>query len=183
MAASPGSDTWNWRGRSAEHARADRRSRLHGLLQGLFVVAVAVVLRFVLRRALIADIVFVAGVLMLMAALFRPHLLVPVRRFGLALGRAVGVALTWLLLVPFFLVFIVPGGLFLRLRGRDPLSRGALEVGMTGWIPRRQDAAAESLMRQFMVEDRAARLLRRPEGSRSDRSWPGPAPTAGKDAS
>jgi hypothetical protein len=183
VAESPGTDTWNWRARSAERARADRRSRLHGLLQGLFVVAVAVVLRFGLRRGTLADIAFVAGVLMLLAALFRPHLLVPLRRGGAALGRAVAVALTWLLLVPFFLVFIVPGGILLRLRGRDPLSRGALEAGTTGWIPRRQDVATESLMRQFMVEDRAARLVRRPEGSPSDRAWPGPASTAEKDAS
>ena len=183
MAEFPGTDTWNWRARSAERARADRRSRLHGLLQALFVVAVAVVLRFVLRRGTLADIAFVAGVLMLLAALFRPHLLVPVRRFGLSLGRAVGIALTWLLLVPFFLLFIVPGGILLRLRGRDPLSRGALEPGMTGWIPRRQSPTAESLLRQFMVEDRAARLVRRPEGTLPERAWPGPASTPEEDPS
>jgi len=180
MSRAIGSIVWNWRQDAAAQARAravaDARRR--GLLQAGVLLGVAVLLRYVWHRTLPGHVFFVAGVVVLLAALWRPLGLRPLHRLGRAAGRAAGIGLTWLLLVPFFAVCIVPGGLLLRLRGSDPLARRPLAPGLTGWIARRHEPDPASLTRQFLVEDRAARRLQRPEGSPSERAWPAASPGA-----
>ncbi|MBK7770004.1 MAG: hypothetical protein IPI48_05595 [bacterium] len=178
MKDSPGGIIWDWRARLArrESGSGGHALRRMGLIQGLVTVALAAVLKYALGRAWLGNVVLVLGVVQLLAAVWRPALLLPFRRVGMRVGRAVGLALTWILLVPFHALCIVPGGLLLRLRGQDPLSRSPLEPGLTGWIPRREASTPESMSRQFLAEDRAARRLRRPEAS-----LPGAAGTAAPD--
>ena len=83
------------------------------------------------------------------------------RRFG----QVVGTSLAWLLLTPLWLLVFVPGGLWQRLRGRDPLRRVPLKAGLTAWTPRRRASDARSAARQFQDEDREALGLERPEGA------------------
>jgi hypothetical protein len=170
MTDSPGGIIWDWRARLANRApgRLDRSRRLKGLIQGLATVAVAAVVKFVLDRARLGDAILLLGAVQLLMAIWRPAWLPPLWRLGRRFGQAVGLGLTWLLLVPFHALCIAPGGLLLRLRGLDPLSRARLEPGLTGWIPRRQAATPESMARQFLFEDRAARTVRRPEASLPD---------------
>ena len=56
----------------------------------------------------------------------------------------------------------LPGGMALRLWGRDPLHRHYRPVGLSYWIPRRQQPQPQQYGRQFLVEDRAARAELRP---------------------
>lgn len=179
MKDSPGGIIWDWRARlaSREPDLLRRGLRRQGLTQGVLMVAVAAVVKFALARAWLGNAILVLGAAQLLVAIWRPAWLLPFRRLGHRLGQAVGLGLTWLLLVPFHALCIVPGGLLLRARGIDPLSRGRLEPGLTGWIPRRRESTAGSMVRQFLVEDRAARALRRPEGS-----LPDPAGSAAPDA-
>lgn len=174
MSRAIASIVWNWRQDAAAGARtrAVAAARRHGLLQAGVLIGVAVLLRFAWQRTLPGHVLFLAGVVVLLAALWRPLALRPLQRLGRAAGRVVGTGLSWLLLVPFFALCIVPGGLLLRLRGGDPLARRPLAPGLTGWIARRHEPDPASLTRQFLVEDRAARGLRRPEGSPAARAWP-----------
>lgn len=174
MSRAIGSIVWNWQQDAAARARARAvaDARRHGLAQAGVLIGVAVLLRYAWHRALPGHVFFVAGVVVLLAALWRPLGLRPLQRLGRAVGRVVGTGLAWLLLVPFFALCIVPGGLLLRLRGSDPLARRPLAPGLTGWIARRHEPDPASLTRQFLVEDRAARGLRRPEGSPAARAWP-----------
>lgn len=172
MAESPSGVIWNWRARSAAGApmRSARRLRRQGLIQGAVLVAVALLLKFVLHRSLPGDVLVVLAAVVLLMAVWRPAWLAPWLRLGRRIGSAVGTGLAWLLLTPFFALFMVPGALLLRLRGRDPLARRPLDPGLTGWIPRGADPSPESMARQYLVEDRAARALRRPlvDSSRAD---------------
>ncbi|MBK8167083.1 MAG: hypothetical protein IPK64_14180 [bacterium] len=174
MARASGTETWNWRDDDAARARtrAEARSRRRGLVQAGVLIAFAVLLRYLWHHVTAGHVFFVAGIVVLLAALWRPRLLEPLHRFGALVGRGAGVGLTWLLLVPFFVVCVVPAGLVLRLRGSDPLQRRPLPKGQTGWIPRRLEPTPASLARQFLVEDRAARRLQRPEGPPAARAWP-----------
>jgi hypothetical protein len=79
-------------------------------------------------------------------------------RFGGAVGRLLGVVL----LTPVFCLVIVPGGLWLRLRGRDPLHRRLRPPDLSYWIQRRTQPAPHQYDRQFLIEDKAARAERRP---------------------
>jgi hypothetical protein len=161
---------WDWRTRDPqrERERAHLRLKREGLLQGLVVLAVGFVVKNVLGHRVLGDVLVILGALQGMIATWRPHWLGPVRRVGLAFGRLVGGALTWLLLVPFFALVMVPVALVMRLRGRDPLHRRPLTAGLTAWIPRRQAPTRESLQRQFLLEDREARALQRPDGARPE---------------
>ncbi len=161
---------WDWRARDPERERERVALRLkrEGLLQGLVVLLLGLAVKNVLGHRTLGDVLVVLGAVQGMVATWRPLWLRPVRRCGRGLGRAVGGGLTWLLLVPFFLLVMAPVALVLRLRGRDPLHRQPLPAGLTAWIPRRHAATRESLQRQFLVEDREARALARPEGAQPD---------------
>ena len=159
---------WDWRARDPERDR-DRlavRLKRDGLIQGLVVLGLGFAVKNLLGHRTLGDVLVVVGAAQGMVATWRPLWLRPVRRLGGAFGRLVGTALTWLLLIPFFLVVIAPAALYLRLRGRDPLHRRPLAAGLTAWIPRRHAATRESLQRQFLAEDREARALQRPDGAR-----------------
>ncbi len=164
---------WDWRARDPERERERTalRCKREGLVQGFVVLGLGFVVKNLLGHRALGDLLVVIGAGQGLVATWRPLWLRPVRRFGLGLGRAVGGALTWLLLVPFFLLVMVPAALYLRLRGRDPLHRQPLPAGLTAWIPRRRATTRESLQRQFLVEDREARALARPDGARPDPAW------------
>jgi hypothetical protein len=161
---------WDWRARDPERERARVALRLkrEGVIQGLAVLGLGFLAKSLLGHRVLGDVLVVLGALQGMVATWRPMWLHPMRRAGRWLGRAVGAALSWLLLVPFFALVMVPGALWLRLRGRDPLHRAPLVPGLTAWIARRQASTPASLARQFLDEDRGARALPRPEGTPTD---------------
>jgi len=163
---------WDWRERDPERERMRLAlgCKREGLIQGFVVLALGFVVKNVLGHRALGDLLVVLGAGQGLVATWRPLWLRPVRHLGRAFGRAVGGALTWLVLVPFFLLVMVPVALVLRLRGRDPLHRQPLPAGLTAWIPRCLPATRESLSRQFLAEDRGARARRRPDGARPDPS-------------
>lgn len=167
MNATAGRVVWDWRERDPERerARAAQRLKRDGVIQGLAVIAIGFAVKNLLGHRTLGDVLVVLGALQGLVATWRPHWLGPVRRFGLLLGRGAGALLTWLLLVPFFWVVMVPVALVLRWRGRDPLHRRPLAPGLTAWIPRRHQPAPEHMHRQFLDEDREARAMARPAGT------------------
>ncbi len=91
-----------------------------------------------------------ASAILLAAALARPRVLGPANRlwmrFGLLLSRVVNPVVTAIL---FYFVF-VPIGLFLRLRGKDPLRRRFAPGEKTYWIERRPPGPSpETMSNQF----------------------------------
>jgi hypothetical protein len=81
--------------------------------------------------------VTVAGmaVFVLVSGLFVPRAFWAVERGFKAFGRFVGLALTWILLVPFFALVFVPGRLCLLLSGKDPLTRSFPAKERSCWQP------------------------------------------------
>lgn len=154
---------WNWR--EAGPARRGGNPRLRGLIQTLVLLAVAAGLRWGLGHALPAFIAAGVAAVILVTSQGVPGVYAAIEAFGRRLGVWAGAALTWLLLVPVWLLVFVPAGLVLRLRGRDPLHRAPRAAGLTYWIPRRRRPGPEEYARQFLVEDREARGLERPVGA------------------
>ena len=158
---------WNWRDETPARRNELQAARLRrlGLIQGLVALALGSVLNLVLGHALLGRVVVTVGAIQTLVALARPLWLHRPRRLLAGCGRLVGRGLAWLLLTPLWLLVFVPVGAWLRLRGRDPLYRAALEAGLTAWIPHRREPTAAAAERQFLLEDREARSLRRPVGS------------------
>ncbi len=157
---------WNWREPTISDITASLRRR--GLVAGLVALAIGTLANKVLGHALAGRILVALGAAQVMVALWRPMWLKPLLGFFQQFGILVGRGLAWLLLGLLWLLVMVPGAIWLRLRGRDPLHRAPLADGMTGWIPRRRAATAESSERQFIEEDRQARALARPVCSLPD---------------
>lgn len=151
---------WNWRNPAPVTDRAHPRRR--GLVQTAVLLAVAAVFRWGLGHGLPALIAVGFAAVILVTSQAMPGAYAAIENFGRRLGVWVGTALTWLTLVPLWLLVFVPVGLVLRLRGRDPLHRAPRAAGLTYWIPRRRRPAPEEYSRQFLVEDREARGLERP---------------------
>lgn len=98
-------------------------------------------------RAAVA--LWAVAALFLVSGLFIPALHARLDAAGRAVGRAFATALTWVLLVPVFLLVFVPGRLVLKLRGVDPLTRRFPSAEPTYWVPRKPAAGDDDYKRQF----------------------------------
>ena len=90
----------------------------------------------------IASLMFVSG-------FFIPALFDQIEKLGRAFGKGVGIALTWVLLVPMFYLVFVPGRLILLMRGIDPMCRKFPTDAPTYWVPRKPVADTAEYKRQF----------------------------------
>ena len=150
--------TWNWREPADPSAgQGPTNLRRAALVQTAVMVLVAAGLQFLLHHGLFARIVLAMAAVVLILGLIHPPSYRPVHAFGRWLGRTVGKALTYLLLVPFFFLFFTPVALFLRWRGRDPLHRSFRDARWTYWIARSPKEPSENIDKQFLREERKGR--------------------------
>ena len=89
------------------------------------------------------------AMLVLVGGFALPPLYYALRRFGERLGRWVGGACAWLLLVPFFYICFTLAHVFLALRGKDPLHRAFEPALKTYWWERPRTPDAASYGRQY----------------------------------
>lgn len=95
-----------------------RATRRDAFVQVAIMLLVGIILRYGLGHHFLANLVWgLAGVFLLLGTVWLAGYQ-PVHRGGRWLGNAVGTALIYLLLVPFFFLFILPVALLLRLQGR-----------------------------------------------------------------
>lgn len=152
---SPSAVVWQWRrDPSAEgraRAEAARAARISGAIQGAVGFAAALIAAFVFHRPTLAGVIasIATGVTLL-------ALTSPLGAFrwlsGMVekLGRAIGLAMTWILMPLIYFLFFVPVGLYLRSRGKTGITKGA-EAGLsTYWISTEAETQGpETYERQF----------------------------------
>jgi len=157
--------TWNWQFRTdAVPGGPTGGLRRSALIQSLVMGLIGAFLFFGLHHLLFARIIWSLAGLVLILGLVFPPAYRPIHAFGQWLGRAVGMGLTYMLLVPFFYLFFTPVALLLRLQRRDPLHRGFRDPQWTYWLARSPKEPAENIDKQFLREDREARKQLRPVG-------------------
>ena len=91
-----------------------------------------------------------AAAALLAAALLMPRLLKPFQRCWMVLGLCMGLVVSSVLMTVLFYLVVMPLGLLMRLRGRDPLKRSFERDAESYWI-RRQEGATDKTQyeRQF----------------------------------
>lgn len=145
---------WNWREPPADpHGPACRRAaRLRALRQALIGAAIGLVVFLLLSRVL-AVVAWSVTALLLVAAVLSPTRLYRCIEVGVnRAARAVGAALTVVLLTPIFFLFFVPFGVLRRRGRRDRLARRfPAPLAASFWIDRgdREVTAEERYRRQF----------------------------------
>ncbi len=160
--------TWNWRENTvpSPDSYAGKAPLLRqAVIQALVMSAVAALLWVVLDHRLAAWIVLGLALLVLTLGIFLPGAYARVHAFGQALGRVVGKILLYVLMVPFFYLFMTPAALYLRLIKRDPLQRSFRDPKWTYWIPRAARPRDDNIDHQFLRESKAARQVLRPVGT------------------
>jgi len=157
---------WNWRedaGREAgRRERADLRRA--ALIQAVVMALVGCVVGLWWGHRVVAYVIWGLAAVVLVLGLAAPAAYRHVHRFGQWLGRLVGGLLLYLLLAPAYYLIFLPASLIVRMTGRDPMSLQRRDPRHTCWIPRNGEIPVETYARQFMLEDKAARELRRPVG-------------------
>ena len=143
---------WNWR--EAAPASGSPRSaaslRTRGALQAVAGATVGgLVLAFV-SKTFGFVILGIASLILLSALLSPTGLYAAIDRGFAALGRGVGIVLTWLTLPVIFFLFFVPFGFLFR-RGRRDSMRRFYEVSATSYWSDRSEGvvASSSRSRQF----------------------------------
>lgn len=130
---------WPWRGGGLPAGGRRRWPRAaRAALDALPILAIAALLHFRFHAPLAAAAVCAAGVLLALGGACSPSLFRAFERFRSSLGRAAGLALTWILLGAVFFACFVPGRLVLVLCRRDPLRRKAVP-GRSAWIARGEE--------------------------------------------
>ena len=142
---------WDWRNRAAGvGGPAASRVRLRGLLQAVVAALFGGALFFFWSRTIGSVVLAVASLVGLSALASPLGLFAAIERLFLALGRATGRVLTWLLLVPVFYAFFAPFGQLLRRGRRDRLKRQLEPDAASYWEPHAgPTAASSSLERQY----------------------------------
>lgn len=143
---------WDWRERRAEGLREERRRRTRrlGTIQSAVGAGISAVI-YLLGHPVFAMVVLGIAGFTLAAALLSPlGLSLRIQRFLGHVGTAVGHLVTWLLLVPLFLLFFVPFRLLFRRGRRDPLDRRLEPERATYWRTRTEvREGTEAYQRQF----------------------------------
>jgi hypothetical protein len=89
------------------------------------------------------------GLVVLISGFLVPVAFYRIEAFGQWIGKIVGTALTWALLVPMFYLVFLPGRLILAARGIDPMCRACPTDASTYWVPRKPVGNAEEYKRQY----------------------------------
>ena len=133
-----GTAVWDWRRekRAAPEDAAGRRKR--AAIEAAVGFAAALTLAFGFHHRVAGGIVLGIAALVLVGGLWFPPLYHGFRRFGALLGKWVGAALTWALLVPFFYLCFAPARLLLALTGRDPMRRRFDPSAPSYWTSRKR---------------------------------------------
>lgn len=126
---------------------------------------VGLLLVWLLGHQTAGRVVWVLAAILLLLGLAWPRGYRPVHSFGQWLGKGAGRVLGVVFLVPAYLLFFMPVSWLLRLQGKDPLQRSSRDPDHTYWNARPAKERDSNIADQFLREDKAARLERRPVGS------------------
>ncbi len=127
---------WRWQDPVATHGTDSRALRIHGTLRAVIALAVACLFWFTGHRGM-ACVVAAIGTITWLTALLSPHkLYASLTRALDTFGRWVGIAITWVFLVPIYFLLITPFGLLMRHGSRDPLRRTWSAATPTFWTDR-----------------------------------------------
>lgn len=118
-------------------------------VQILFMTLAGAVVFFFFGHRFIGAVIWLLALALLLGFLFSPAIVHGFDRFGAWLGRFVGTALTYILLVPMFYLVFSFGRIMITILGRDPMQRKWLPEADSYWEDRAKIESAAHFSRQY----------------------------------
>ncbi|MFC1497552.1 hypothetical protein ACFLS1_03640 [Verrucomicrobiota bacterium] len=104
---------------------------------------------FFFGRKTIGVFALSAATFILLSGCFVPPLYFRLKKIISILAKAIGIAFSWVLLLPFFYICFTFGRICLLLSGKDPLKRKFSAGARTYWEPRKPVKDLEHYKRQY----------------------------------
>jgi len=133
-----------------QRATSSGNSKIRAVIEAAIAIAVGVTLYLTVAKVKHLGIVICCvGLFVLVSGLFIPKAYRGFKKLGLLLGKVVGVAMAWLLLVPFFYLCFGLGRAVLLVARKDPLCREFPTEMPTYWVSHGPKRATDSYTRQY----------------------------------
>ena len=141
--------TWDWRVEAVASVAVNRPTPVKVIVEAAIPAAIGLGIMFGLKHRTVGIVVLCIAAFILLSGLFAPRAHAAFKNLFQMFAKGVGVALTWLLLVPFFYIFFTFGRLSQFLRHKDPMNRAFPTDARTYWIPHAGQPTPESYKRQY----------------------------------
>ena len=140
---------WPWRAPTRAPATGGWTRRRRILLQCAVTAAIATLLTWWLDRYRLGLFLYCFGAVILICGFLAPKTFDALERLGQKLAHAAALALTWILLMPFFYLCFAPARLILKLMGKDPMHRRFERNRSSYWVDHKPLAAPQPYTRQY----------------------------------
>lgn len=124
-----------------------RRRRV--LIQCAVTTAIATFLTWWLGRYRLGLFLYCLSAVILICGFLAPKAFDALERLGQKLAHAVALALTWILLMPFFYLCFTPARLILKLMGKDPMQRRFDRNCASYWTNHKPPITPQPYSRQY----------------------------------
>ncbi len=138
---------WPWPKKGEKPTAKKDNVIQRALIQAVIAGVIGLIVYF-RHHHIVGTVVLVLAGWTLFSGLFVPKAFLVVEKWMKKFAAAVGTALTWILLVPFFYIVFVPARALLILFHKDPLHLKFSPEASTYWTPRRQ-VSIEQFKRQY----------------------------------
>jgi hypothetical protein len=140
---------WPWRTPPQAPAIGVWARRRRALLQGIVTAAIATFLTWRLGRYRLGLFLYCFSAGILICGFLAPKAFDILERMGQKLAHVVALALTWILLLPFFYLCFAPAHLVLKLMGKDPMRRRFDRKRRSYWVDHKPPTAPQPYTRQY----------------------------------
>jgi len=139
---------WPWRSPPKSPASGARIRRRRVLIQCGIMIVIASLVTWWLRRYRLGQVLYFVSAIIAICGFLMPKAFDVFERLVQTLAHAVGVILTWLLLVPFFYLCFAPARLVMMLLNKDPMARRYEHDRLSYWEDRKPPTP-QSYTRQY----------------------------------
>lgn len=140
---------WPWRTPPQASATGVWPRRRRVLLQCAVTAVIATLLTWWLGRYRLGLFLYCLSAVILVCGFLAPKVFDTLERLGQKLAHIVALALTWILLMPFFYLCFAPARLILKLTGKDPLHRRFERNRSSYWMDHKPPIAPQPYTRQY----------------------------------
>ena len=140
---------WPWRTPPQASATGVWTRPQRVLIQWTVMVAIATLLTYWLGRYRLGLFLYCFSTVILICGFLAPKAFETMERLGQKLAHTIALALTWILLMPFFYLCFAPARLILMLTGKDPMHRNFEPNRSSYWVDHKPPAATQPYTRQY----------------------------------